>query len=87
MIRLYVFYSKLEKHLQSTLAFELDTWNLTTDMAMLQSHKWCSPDHTRKHHRTEAGESVNGSSRGREGGNNGPLEALEANGFNDDWCM
>ncbi len=86
MIRLYLFCSKLEKHLQSTLALELNTWNppTSTDMATLQSRKWRSSDHTRKRRRTEAGESVNGSSGGREGGNNGPVEA---DVFDDDCCM
>ncbi len=84
MIRLYVFCSKLEKHFQSTLALELNTWNPPTDMATLQSRMWRSPDYTRKRRRTEAGENVNGSSGGIEGGNYGPVEA---DGFDDNWCM
>src|SRR6266550_6120514 len=84
MILLYVFCSKLEKHLQSTLALELNTWSPPTDMATLQNRKWRSPDHTRKRRRTEARESTDGNSGGREGGNNG---LVEANGLDDDWCM
>jgi hypothetical protein len=46
---------------------------------------WRSPDHsTKKYCWTEAGESGNESSGGREGDNNNPMEA---DGVNDDWYM
>ena len=81
MIRLYVFCSKLEKHLQSTLALELKAWNPPTDMATLQRRVWRSPDHTRKRRRTEDGESGNGTNGGRGGGNNDLV------GADGDWYM
>ena len=84
ILRLYVFCSRLEKHFQSTLVSELNTWNIP-DMATLQSCMWRSPDHsTKKYCWTEAGESGNESSGGREGDNNDPMEA---DGVNDDWYM
>ncbi|KAF8345161.1 hypothetical protein F5887DRAFT_1198087 [Amanita rubescens] len=83
VIRLYVFCSKLERELQGTLALELKTWNTPTETT-LQSHKWRSPDHSRKRRRTEAGGSSNGSNRGRGGGNIGPEEA---DGFDGDQYM
>jgi hypothetical protein len=66
VIRLYVFCSKLERGLQGTLALELKTWNTPTETT-LEKRKWRSPesDYSRKRRRTEAGESGNGSSRGR----------------------
>jgi hypothetical protein len=84
MIHLYVFCSKLEKHLQSTLASELNTWNPPTDMATLQRRMWRSPDHTRKRRRTEAGESGIGINGGRGGGNN---DLVDADGFDGDRYM
>ncbi len=77
MLRLYVFCSKLERHLQG-LALELETWNTPTEMA-LQSRTWRSPDHTRKRRRTESMDSGNGSN-GEGFGNNGPVEAGEFDG-------
>jgi hypothetical protein len=76
VIRLYVFCSKLERDFQSTLALELKTWKTPTET----SRKWRSPDHTT----TEAGESGDGSNRGRGGGNIGPEEA---DGFDGDRYM
>ena len=78
MIRLYIFFSKLEKHF-STLALELNTWNPPADMTTLQNSMWRSPDRTNKRRRTG---SINRSGGGREGGNhNGPVEA---DGVDDD---
>ena len=76
MIRLYVFCSKLEKELQSTLASELKTWNTPTEVT-LQNRKWHSPDHSRKRRWAESGESSNGV---RGGGNHDLMDADEFDG-------
>jgi len=74
VLRLYVFCSKLEIHLQG-LALELETWDIPTE-GTLQSRTWRSPDHTRKRRRTESMENYDRSNEGRgEGGNNGPMVA------------
>jgi len=70
--------------LQSTLALKLNIWSPPTDMATLQDRKWRSPNHTRKRRRTEARESTDGNNGGREGDNNG---LVEADGLDVDWCM
>jgi len=84
VLRLYVFCSKLERHLQG-LALELGTWSTPTEMT-LQSRTWRSPDYTRKRRRTEIGDNGDGSNGGRGGrrggGNNGAVEAGE---FGGDW--
>ena len=46
-----------------------------------QRRIWRCPDHTRKRRRTEAGESGNGTNRGRGGGNN---DLVDADGFDGD---
>jgi len=53
-------------------------------MVTLQDRKWRSPYHSRKRRRTQAGERTDGNSGGREGGNNG---LVEADGLDNDWCM
>ena len=83
MLRLYVFCSKLERHLHG-LALEFKTWNTPTELT-LQSRTWRSPDHTRKRRQTESMDNGSGSNGGRRGGGkNGPVEAGEL--FDGDLC-
>ena len=51
---------------------------------MLQSRKWCSPDHSRKCRRRETRESGNGANGGRGGGNN---DLVDGDGFDGDWYI
>ena len=70
MLRLYVFCSKLERHLQG-LALELETWNIPAE-GTLQSCTWHSPDHTRKRRWIESMDNYNRSNGSRgEGGQDG----------------
>jgi len=71
VIRLYVFCSKLERHLQGTLALELTTWKAPTEMT-LQNLMWRSPNQTRKRRRTEAADSGSRSNGGKGVGNDNP---------------
>ena len=83
VISLYIFCSKLKKELQGTLASGLKTWNTLTEV-IFQSHKWCSPDHSRMCCQTEAGESGNETNGGRGGSNN---DLMDMDEFNGDWYM
>jgi hypothetical protein len=71
VIRLYIFCSKLEKHLQDTFAQELREWNAPTETT-LQNLMWRSPEYVRKRRQSEAESSTSSS--------DDPMDA----GFDDD---
>lgn len=75
MLHLYIFYSKLEKHLKDTLTLELEAWTVPDEIS-IKNTQWRSSNKVtgRKRRRSEAGGSVGGSN-GSGGNNNGPVEA------------
>jgi hypothetical protein len=77
-IRLYIFYSRLEKYFQDTLTSELQEWN-APDAVTVRNLMWHSS--ARKRRRTEAGGS---SCNGGIGDNDGPMGA---DGFDNDRLM
>lgn len=77
LVHLYVFFSKLERDFQGSLALELETWSIPMETA-IWGHQWRSPEHSRKHCWTDAGEGGNAGNRG--GAGNGGL--VDVDGFN-----
>jgi hypothetical protein len=69
VIRLYIFFSKLEKHLQHTFSEELQQWSFPTETT-INTLRWRSPNYVRKCYQSEAEHSTHGG-------------AMEVDGFND----
>jgi hypothetical protein len=78
VLRLYIFYSKLEKHFKDTLSSELEDWTAPAEISV-KNTEWQSNNRVRKRRRTEAADSASGGNGGG-GDNDGPVEA---DGFDD----
>jgi hypothetical protein len=69
VLHLYIFYSKLEKHLKDILALELEDWTAPDEISV-KNTEWRNYDRLKKRRRTEAGDGA--------GDNDGHMDA---NGF------
>jgi hypothetical protein len=79
VLHLYIFYSKLEKNFNDTLALELEGWTAPNETSVKKT-EWRNHNEVGKGRRTEAGDSAGGGNGGG-GDNDGPVEVA---GFNND---